>query len=214
MKIFWQFKVRTKLIVSLVLTGAILLLPSCATHPPKNTNDVCDIFSKKHSWYRSAKRSEERWGVPVYVTMAFVHQESRFIDDAKPPRRKIFGFIPGPRPSNAYGYAQALKTTWRQYQKETGNNWGSRSNFDDAVDFIGWFNHKSFTRNKIQKDNAYALYLAYHEGHGGYSRGSYKNKPWLIKVSRKVHAQARRYQSQFQSCQAELNKNWLQRLFS
>lgn len=205
---------RTKIIVSLILSGIVLTLPSCATSPPKNTNDICDIFSRKHSWYRATKQTEDRWGVPVYVTMAFVHQESRFVYDAKPPRKKIFGFIPGPRPSNAFGYAQALKSTWKQYQQETGNDWSSRNDFDDAVDFIGWFNHKSYQRNKIQKDNAYALYLAYHEGHGGYSRGSYKSKPWLIKVSRKVQAQSRRYQSQYEVCKKDLDKNWVLRLFS
>jgi len=38
----------------------------------------------------------------------------------------------------------------------------------------------------IPKDNARLLYLAYHEGRGGYKKGSYKSKPWLLSVSSDV----------------------------
>ena len=40
--------------------------------------------------------------------MAIIKQESSFIADAKPDRRKLLGFIPWKRKSSARGYAQAI----------------------------------------------------------------------------------------------------------
>lgn len=188
-------------------------LAGCATRP-SNINNICHMFEQKRGWYKSAKATEKKWNVPVFVTMAFIHQESRFRAKAAPPRKKILWIIPGPRPSSAYGYAQALDGTWNQYRKSTGNRGGDRDDFDDAADFIGWYNNKSYRKNKIKRGDAYNLYLAYHEGHGGYARATYKRKPWLIKVSKKVQKRSRRYQQQYGSCQKELEKGWVRRLFS
>ena len=41
-----------------------------------------------------------------------------------------------------------------------------RDDFNDAIDFIGWYNDQSSRRSKISKSDAYNLYLAYHEGQG------------------------------------------------
>jgi hypothetical protein len=182
--------------------------------PPKNINNICDIFEDKRGWYRAAKRAEENWNVPIHVTMAFIHQESKFRAKAAPPRTKFLWVFPGPRPSSAYGYAQALDSTWDGYRRATGNRGGDRDDFGDAVDFIGWYNKTSYRKNKIKRDDAYSLYLAYHEGHGGFARRTYKNKPWLIKVSKKVQSRSRQYQRQYQTCQKELDKGWFLRLFS
>ena len=102
---------------------------------------------------------------------------------AKPPRKKIFGFIPGPRPSDAYGYSQALGSTWKATRRSAGRYGADRDDFGDAIDFIGWYNHQSYKRSWYCQDDTYRLYLAYHEGHGGYNRGSYRNKQWLIDVA-------------------------------
>ena len=42
-----------------------------------------------------------------------------------------------------------------------------------------WYNDQSHRRNHIFKTDAHHLYLAYHEGHGGYARGSYRGKSGL-----------------------------------
>ena len=47
--------------------------------------------------------------------------ESDFDWLAKPARQKIFKVIPYKRPSSSFGYSQAVKGTWEQYKKETGN---------------------------------------------------------------------------------------------
>ena len=50
--------------------------------------------------------------------MAFILQESSYIQGAKPERTKLLGFIPWKRKSSAFGYAQALDGTWERYKKE------------------------------------------------------------------------------------------------
>ena len=50
----------------------------------------------------------------------------------------------------------------------------------------------------LDKQDAFRLYLAYHEGHGGYKRQTYQSKSWLVDVARKVERQAQRYNTQLQ----------------
>jgi hypothetical protein len=195
------------------LTMSILVVgvTGCATPPPSTTDNICAIFQERRSWYDAAKKSRDRWRVPITVMMAIMHQESRFVATAKPPRKKILGIIPGPRPSDSYGYSQALSETWEQYQRSAGHYWASRDDFDDAIDFIGWYNAESVSRLGLAPTSTEALYLAYHEGHGGYSRGTYRDKPWLLAVAKKVANRADVYNRQLQSCSATLErKRWFE----
>ena len=193
----------------LAIIATVMLVSACATSPPEQTDNVCDIFREKSGWYADAKESRARWGVPISVSMAFMHQESRFVATAKPPRKKLWGFIPGPRPSDSYGYSQAKNSTWEWYQRSTGNYGADRDDFGDAIDFIGWYNNVSHKQLGIDKQDAFRLYLAYHEGHGGYRKQSYRSKEWLVDVARKVDRQANRYNSQLQDCSEELEpRGW------
>ena len=186
-----------------------LFFTACTTSPPKNLDNICAIFDEKRGWYDDAKDSQDDWGTSIPTMMAFIHQESRFVADAKPPRKKILGFIPGGRLSSAYGYPQAKEETWKVYQRSTGNYGHDRDDFADAVYFIGWYNDQSNRRNKIPKWDTAKLYLAYHEGQGGYARGSYKRKSWLIRVSKKVADRAWRYKTQLQKCEKQLqSRGW------
>ena len=192
-----------------IVAFALLMTVGCATSPPEQVGNVCDIFREKSGWYSDAKESRARWGVPISVSMAFMYQESRFIATAKPPRKKIYGVIPGPRPSDSYGYSQAKKSTWDWYKRSTGNYGADRDYFGDAIDFIGWYNNVSHKELGISKQDAFRLYLAYHEGHGGYRKQSYRSKDWLIDVARKVDRQAQQYNSQLQGCGEELEpRGW------
>jgi hypothetical protein len=186
----------------------MLALAGCTTSQPQDVNNVCAIFQEKGGWYDDAADARDDWGSPIPVMMAIMHQESRFKAKAKPPRKKIFGFIPGPRPSNAYGYSQALKSTWKSYKRSAGNYGADRDDFGDAIDFIGWYNYQSHKRSGISRKDAYRLYLAYHEGHGGYNRRTYKKKQWLIDVARKVQRRANTYQKQLVGCEEDLKSGW------
>lgn len=196
---------------TLLTTSLLLLLSACVATRPSNPSNVCDMFEERRSWYRAAERTQERWGVPVPVTMAFIYQESGFQSRVRPPRRKLLGFIPWKRPSTARGYAQALTSTWDEYRAQTGNRFARRSNFADAVDFVGWYNHSSPRRSNIALTDARNLYLAYHEGHGGYNRGTYRSKAWLLGAADNVASNARRYEQQYGVCRSELSKGWLRR---
>tara|TARA_B110000438_G_C15309873_1_gene434899 strand:- start:41 stop:559 length:519 start_codon:yes stop_codon:yes gene_type:complete len=172
------------------------------------------MFREKSGWYKSANDASDKWGSPISVLMAIMHQESRFQAKAKPPRKKILWVIPGPRPSSSYGYTQALKETWNMYIRSSGNYGADRDDFGDAVDFVGWYNNQSKKRSDIPVDDAYNLYLAYHEGHGGFNKRSFRNKEWLKKVAKKVSINSLRYTKQLKNCKSEFNQTkWFFGLF-
>jgi len=176
----------------------------CATPtPPGNPDNICEIFRENNEWYEDAADSYERWGIPIPVMMAILHQESKYIGDAKPPRTTCLWIFPGPRPSSAYGYAQVLDGTWEEYQESTDNSWADRDDFGDAIDFVGWYCSLSVKKCGISKNNARNLYLAYHEGRGGYNRKTYAKKTWLLKVANKVQKRALRYRGQLAACENE-----------
>lgn len=184
---------------------ALALLAGCASKaPPPRPNNLCHIFEDKRGWHRQALKMEKKWNVPVHIPMAMMYQESSFIHNARPPRKYILGFIPNGRISTAYGYSQALNGTWREYQSKTGNKNAERTDFGDAIDFMGWYIDLTHKENRVSKWNANAQYLNYHDGRGGYRRGTYKSKPWLMNVSKKVDSRAKRYHAQYQACKSNL----------
>lgn len=186
------------------VTGGFLLLASCTADPPRNVNDACAIFAEYGDWFADAKAASRRWSVPLPVLLAIIHQESAFRADAKPPRTWTLGFIPGPRPSSAFGYSQALDGTWDRYIAATGNRSADRDEFADAVDFIGWYIHSTARRNRIAASDAYNQYLAYHEGQDGFAKGTYRQKAWLMERARRVRQQAGRYRAQLARCEPRL----------
>lgn len=193
----------------------VMVLSSCATTPPSSRENICHIFEEKSDWFDAASDMKEKWGVPIHVPMAMMYQESSFRHDARPPRDYIFfGLIPWGRVSTAYGYAQAKTMTWDDYKRETNNSFADRDDFEDAIDFMGWFITKTHTINRISKWDAGAQYLNYHEGWGGYKRKTYRRKAWLVEVANKVEARSMRYAGQLKTCEEDLSKGWFMRLFS
>src|SRR5690606_19713190 len=108
---------------------------------------------------------------------------------------------------DAYGYAQAKDATWEWYRRSSGR-WGAdRRDFGDSADFVAWYNNQSRVIARIPSHDVYSLYMAYHEGHGGYTRKTYNSKPWLKAVARKVQERAARYQQQLFGCEKDLQKS-------
>lgn len=181
----------------------LLLVASCggvSSTAPRNLDDACSIASQRPQYMRAFVQAERKWGVPVHVQMATMHQESRFIGNARTPHKYALGVIPMGRVSSAYGYSQALDGTWDDYQKSTGQRRARRDRIRDATDFMGWYMNISRNRNGISLYDARNQYLAYHEGHTGYARGSYNRKSWLLNVANKVDARADLYQAQLATC--------------
>ncbi len=190
----------------LVVLFLIQMLSGCMTPQPRNVNNICSVFKQNPDWYADTKAVEKRWHVPITTQMAIMHQESKFDARAKPARTKLLWVIPWTRPSSAYGYAQALDMTWSGYKRATGRTFASRTNFADGVDFVGWYANQAHRRAGIPLDDTMALYLAYHEGIGGYQRKTYRRKRWLVQVARKVRTRAAIYDAQLKRCEAKLQK--------
>lgn len=187
----------------------ILLCTACASAPHKPravtpTTNACTLFQKNTKWYWEALDTYNRWGVPISVQMAIMQRESDFQAGAKPPKKKLFGFLPGGNITSAYGYAQALDGTWAQYQRETKKYHSKRDKFGDASDFVGWYCNKANQKQGIRLNNAHDLYLAYHEGLVGYGNKTYLDKPWLLKVANQVQNRANEYRLQISRCKFNL----------
>ncbi len=183
---------------------------ACSTAPPSNQSNACAIFAEKDGWWDAVRDSERRWGVPAHVQLAIIKQESSFDDDAKPPRKKFLWVVPTlARESSARGYAQATESTWEWYKREEGSRFARRDSFRSAAYFVGWYGDKSHELSRIDKDDARNLYLAYHEGHGGYNRGSWRNKPNLRATADRVADRAETYRRQIKSCRKRLDRHFL-----
>ena len=180
------------------------LISACSSIP-SNTSDSCSIFNERYLWYKHAKKSEQKWGTPIYLQLAIIKMESGFDWLAKPPRQKLFKIVPYKRPSSSFGYSQAVKGTWKQYKTETGNKFATRTRFKDSVDFIGWYTNKTESILRISKKDAFKQYLAYHEGWGNYKY--YKKNKKVIGLARKVEKQSNIYKKQLLKCKSLLNKN-------
>tara|TARA_Y100001935_G_C17142940_1_gene426531 strand:+ start:128 stop:727 length:600 start_codon:yes stop_codon:yes gene_type:complete len=183
----------------------ILLFISGCSSIPKNTSDSCSIFKERYFWYKHAKKSEQKWGTPVYLQLAIINMESGFDWLAKPPRQKIFKVIPFKRPSSSFGYSQAVKGTWKQYKDETGNKYATRTRFKDSVDFIGWYTNKSQKILNVSKNDAFKQYIAYHEGWGNYK--NYKKNKKVINLANRVEKQSNIYKRQLLDCKNSLTTN-------
>ena len=86
------------------------------------------------------------------------------------------------------------------YEKQTDRWFTDRDNFADAMDFIGWYNHRSHKELGIPKHDAYHLYIAYYAGPTGYRQGRWKSSPTIKSYAAKVRDQAARYARQMQRC--------------
>lgn len=181
----------------------VLLVASCGggqTSAPRALDDACTILKQRPDYYKAFRATERRWGVPVHVQMATIHQESKFVADARTPFKYVLGVIPMGRQSSAFGYSQALDATWDEYRNAQGRRSAKRDKIRDATDFMGWYMNQSRDRNGIALHDARNQYLAYHEGHTGFSRQSYNSKAWLVAVAGKVDDRALMYQNQIAGC--------------
>ena len=181
----------------------VLLLASCggsSSNPPRDLDNACTILKQRPEYHRAFKAVERKWGVPIHVQMATIHQESKFVGDARTPFRYVLGVIPMGRQSSAYGYSQALDATWDEYLTAERRMGAKRNRIKDATDFMGWYMNITRQRNGIPLYDARNQYLAYHEGHTGYSRASYNSKPWLVGVAGKVEARSLMYRDQISGC--------------
>ena len=191
--------------IAIIFSLILIFTVSCTSLKQIDTANSCILFDSKKSWYKSTKNSYDKWGTPIALQLAIINQESSFLQFAKPKRKRLFGIIPGSRPSTAFGYAQATNPTWNWYKLRTGNKNASRANFQDVTDFIGWYSEQSEKMLGISKKDFYNQYLAYHEGQNGWKNKSFNSKKWLLDVAKKVETDANKYNNQLKECENKLN---------
>ena len=181
----------------------LLLVSSCGSRDfeaPNNLNDACAIMAERPHYRRAFRNVERQWGVPTATMMAMIYQESRFIGNARTPHQYALGVIPIGRQSSAFGYSQALDGTWEEYQRLHAGYRVRRDDIDDATQFMAWYMTQTRNELGIPLNDARNQYLAYHDGRSGYRRGTYRSKPWLMRVAGEIEQRAVLYQSQLARC--------------
>ena len=121
------FRPYLKTLLRFSLTLLFFFLVGCATSPPRNIDNACEIFKEKRSWYKASRKAYKKWGIPVQIQLAIIHQESSFQPKAKPGRRRLLGIVPWKRKSTAYGYAQVKDETWDWYRDKAGARGADRA---------------------------------------------------------------------------------------
>lgn len=181
----------------------LLFLASCGGgnfSAPHNMDDACAVIHQRPQYLAAMQVAQRKWGVPISVQMAMLYQESKFIGNARTPHEYALGVIPLGRQSSAYGYAQALDSTWDDYRRDQHRMGARRDNIRDATDFMGWYVDGTTAKLGIAKTDAENQYLAYHEGRNGFAARSYKAKGWLVAVAQRVGARAAMYHDQLATC--------------
>jgi hypothetical protein len=181
-----------------VLAGCSSRTPQHQDVRPRDVSNLCAIFADNPHWATAAGKARDRWGTPVDLKMAIIWRESTFRPTARPVRY-VMG-VPAGYASSAFGFAQAIDGTWDWYVRDTGRRNADRTNFADAIDFVGWYMNKTAQMTGVPLTDAAMQYLAYHEGQTGFNRGTWRSKPWLQQAAVQVQAQAVRYRAQAQLC--------------
>lgn len=187
----------------IIMISSLLALTGCVTvnrDPPKKLANACSILDEKRKWDDHVFDASYKWRVSPGTILAIMKQESGFRHNAVPVDSK------GKPLSSALGYSQALDGTWKDYVKENGD--ATRKDFADSADFIGWYADKMEKLVKIPKSDTYNLYLAFHEGAGGFKKGTYRGKDWLLKIATKVDQQAEVYDTQLGQCEKKRMKKF------
>ena len=201
------FMKLNRILISLSLL--LIFTFACTSLDNINKTDSCILFEKKKNWYRATKNSYDKWNVPISFQLAIINQESSFAQFAKPNRKRFLGFIPGARPSTAFGFAQVTNPTWDWYKLRANNPNASRANFFDVADFIGWYSNQTKKMLGVSINDFYNQYLAYHEGHAGWRNKSYNSKKWLLEVAKNVETKTNMYNKQLLQCESTFNKKGL-----
>jgi hypothetical protein len=186
---------KKQVVVLFTIVFVILALSSCSENETKvdKSTGVCKIISQHSGWNKSLKKAQDNYNLSPAFAMAIIYQESNFDANASS------------KYSSAHGYAQAINGTWKNFQKDVKTN-AKRNNFDDSVQFMGWYMSSLSKSLKLNMSDSTNLYMAYMLGATGFKRyraGTFKNKNKIIedkKIAAKVTSYAKIYESQFKKC--------------
>ena len=170
-----------------VVTLFCLLLNFSETTKIDTNAGVCEILKQHPNWRKSLKQAQAKYRLEPAFVMALIYQESRFDANAKN------------KYSSAYGYAQVIDGTWKHFQQQIKSN-AKHNNFDDSVEFIGWYMAQLSKILNIKMTDYSNLYTAYMLGATGFKRyraSTFKNH---AKIALKVKDYTNLYKSQLRKC--------------
>jgi hypothetical protein len=170
--------------LALIAAASGVPAPTRAVQPEGDAqSEVCTLLADQDN-AEAVRAAEDKWGVPAPLMLAFMRQESHFRAEARHPA------------SSAYGYAQAVRGTWKVYRNETGNLDAERNNFADSMDFIGWYISGVHEHAGVPYSNTIAHYLAYSRGPAAKGRPSAAAKANAARVA----AYAKAYKADLKTC--------------
>jgi|AntRauTorckE5430_2_1112549.scaffolds.fasta_scaffold00318_18 hypothetical protein len=159
---------------------------------------ICHVIQSNWGWARALKRVSKDYDISPGLLLSVIYHESGFRPNVRPKPYMVFGVIPW-QVSSAYGYGQIKQETWDWYKSHNPGWFQSRTQFPDTLNFIGWY-YSLFLKKTETKTVHRDFYLAYHEGLGGYQRGTYHGNDWLIKKAESVALRAKLYDEKLNDC--------------
>ena len=70
-------------VVRVLVAMSVALTAGCATTPPRQQDNLCAVFDQHPDWYDAAKASQDRWGTPPQILMAFIKQGTALMAKAE-----------------------------------------------------------------------------------------------------------------------------------
>ena len=135
---------------------------------------------------------------------------------------RVIGAMPGRRANGSGSYRSAVRLlprVMRRHRIRSGTNTkrsGDVCSAAAATWKMPWTssagtNHRTRRQLGIPLTDAQRLYLAYHEGQGGYRRGTWMDKPKVQRAARRVAATSDRYRAQLARCESSFRcDSWYQ----
>lgn len=136
------------------------------------------LLERKPNYKEAATKATELYGVPTNTIFAFIKYESAFNEYA------------AARTSSARGLGQFLDNTWEGFIKDIKKDghkdhalyakmmsdpeWGKRDprewrfNPEVSIHAVAWYTEKNALALHIEFSDTFNLYMAHHEGAGGY----------------------------------------------
>ena len=186
---------------------AVLLLAlaaaGCTPSVPDRQQDLCAVFHQHPDWFDYAREAEDTWDVPIHILMAFVHHESRLSERcAAAPQVRSLGHPMGPRlvrqgvrPGAGPGLGGLHERARFLLAQPLGH--GRRPRLHRLVQ------PRDVARAGDRQDRRAQPLSRLSRGPHGYRRGSYKAKPALQRIARRVAETASSYEAQLERCESD-----------
>ena len=77
--------------IAWMLTLSLLFLAGCASGPPADPNNICNILANEKGWKKDARKAQKRWGLllPLPARTQHVPQARRLVLCRAPFREAV-----------------------------------------------------------------------------------------------------------------------------